>query len=131
MDIILIIIFVIGFYFVQNIIHEASHLLAAKIICGYKPVDLIPWPHKKENKFYFSRCEYVPTFPRHNKEYSIHGSPVIAGMLFFIIYAFLSIFSLLFLIPMMYSLIDVLFWGCGYLFGSKYSDGKKYKNTIK
>lgn len=119
-------------YFGQNIIHELSHLIFAKVFCGYKMIDLIPWPHKHKDKLVFARCEYLPTSPRSEHEEMIHLSPVVIGTLLFFLWLVLSIvINPLFSIPLIYQSIDILVWVYGFFYGSDYSDGKRFRNNVK
>jgi hypothetical protein len=47
-------------WFLQNIIHEGSHLLAGWIFEGRKPLKMIPWPSIRGGKFYFAYYKCGP-----------------------------------------------------------------------
>lgn len=119
-------------WLIQNVVHELGHLIFAKVFCRYKAIDLIPWPHKYKNSFVFARCEYLPTYPRSEKECMIHVSPILVGIPLAILFLVLGILvSPYFFILFGYQLIDILFWVYGFIFGTDYADGKRFKNAVK
>lgn len=41
-------------WFLQNVLHEASHLLLGWLVEGRVPRSLKPWPHRRGGRFYFA-----------------------------------------------------------------------------
>jgi hypothetical protein len=56
MNWVLVAILAIPAFFIQTVIHEASHLIIPKL-SGYK-VWLYPYPHKRNGRFYFGYAEW-------------------------------------------------------------------------
>jgi hypothetical protein len=129
--VIVLILLSIAAWFLQNVIHEASHLLFAYIYEGRRPIKLIPWPHKHNNKSYFARCvygppanDYVVAYLSHIK----HIAPFYAGLIWAaiagILYTLLGIYTLPFIVA---GLGDAGFFWWTYIWGSEETDGKRFR----
>ena len=65
-------------WFMQNVIHEASHMFVA-IAKGYVPLEFRPYPVFRHGRWFFAYCRYDArgeTPPR-----IIHIAPFIGGMI--------------------------------------------------
>jgi len=122
-------------WFIQNMLHEGSHLLFGWFYEGRIPTGFYPWPHKYKGRFFFARYSSGP--PSKNTGYlksekPRHIAPFIIGMVvlticlicIFVTPAAISLYFVPFAIA---SLIDCLFFWYTYLWGSKWSDGKRFK----
>lgn len=129
MEIALYIIFCCVVWLVQNVIHESSHLIAAKLITKTKILSFKPYPHKQDKRWVFASCEYK--ILEKDKDLSlIHIAPLITdNILLFFAGIFYLIFENIYFIPFIItSFIDFLFFWYTYFWGTKYSDGQKWRN---
>jgi len=119
-------------WLIQNSVHEGSHLLVAYVKRGWKPLAFKPYPCNVDGRWYFAYCRYDT-----NGELSfsgVHIAPMFAGLIcattWLVVNAILLLVShwhWLFLFPVVAGIGDALFFWWGYLWGSVYTDGKKYK----
>jgi hypothetical protein len=115
-------------WFLQNFIHEGSHLLAGWIVEGRKPLKLIPWPHKFAYRFYFARyeCGFAtkdgPVLYR-------HAAPYIVGSTILTMFSCIAIWtnSLYVLAFGIFPFIDCIVWLYGYVFNRPGTDGFRFK----
>ncbi len=119
-------------WFVQNCIHESSHLLMGWWVEGRKPLGFWPYPHRYKGRWYFARYQsgkpkYVDIFIGHR-----HIAPFFYAWIWMLIGILvmnfmpgeLKIFCLPFIIA---GLGDALFFWYTYFWGSVPSDGKRYR----
>lgn len=125
-------------WFLQNIIHESSHLFAGWLFEGRKAIKLIPYPHYYNDRFYFARYEAgEATNYLWPGEAARHVSPTWAAAIWiflvgFIFVKFLPISWVYIIWPFLITAaVDIGFWWYGYFFGSEYSDGKRYRKAIR
>lgn len=118
-------------WFVQNCIHEFSHLLVSRISEGREMLGFWPYPHYYEGRFYFARCNSGEPICR-----DFYGSRYIAPFYFGLLWATIGIITMTFIaedlkifcLPFILAgLIDALFFWYTYFFGSGISDGKLYR----
>lgn len=129
------------FWFIQNVIHEYSHLSTAKLF-GAKMIKFIPWPTKQLYKWYFAYSEWKATkYITKENRIRIYKAPLIANKLQFLLYFFLAAISFktpygeeywwVFLYLSIFPLVDFLTWTYGYYYGSETSDGQIVKRLQK
>lgn len=46
-------------FFLWGILHELSHVLVAKYLNGAADIKIVPYPHKKDGRFYWMRASYI------------------------------------------------------------------------
>jgi hypothetical protein len=129
-------ILIIPAWFLQNCVHEGSHLFIAWIKYGLKPLAFKPYPHKEDGRFVFASCRFTPIT---KKVPYLWISPLIFNifylLLLLILIHILKYFSVNYLIlsPFLLAIIvDTSVWFKGYFSGSAYTDGQRYiKSKIK
>lgn len=47
-------------FFLWAVVHEAAHILAAHVLVGVRTCVIVPFPHRKDGRWYWARAEYVP-----------------------------------------------------------------------
>jgi len=121
-------------WFMQNLMHELSHLLVGWIVEGRKPLGVYPYPHRYRSRFYFSRyisgeaSEFASPKPR-------HIAPFFAGLFWFflmslVVYLVPTEWKIFFIIFPLVGLIDAGFFWYTYFCGSPESDGQRFKYNI-
>ncbi len=120
-------------WFLQNCIHEASHLFFAWMDEGRKPTGFYPYPHKHRGIFYFARYTTGPATRTTISKFK-HIAPFISGISLFLVclgcvFGMPAPTKIYFLLFGATNLIDALFFWYTYLWGSKYSDGQKFKKN--
>jgi hypothetical protein len=129
-----IVVFVLS-WFLQNCIHEGSHLYVAYWLRGWKPKEFHPYPLKRNGKWYFAYCSYETDGKKTSKW--IHIAPAFAGLYWGCIWAVLCIFFyyvnmdgwVFCLIPMGMGFFDVFWFWRGYWWGSESCDGKRFRRA--
>lgn len=128
---------VIPVCFFEVVIHEAAHLLVGRIHEKRKPTGFFPYPHFYKNTFYLAR--YTSALGKFDLIYYYrfnhlprHIAPVFAGLLIFIISQLLMVVSptawnLWFVPNSVFGLMESLIFAWGYFFGSKRTDGKRWR----
>ncbi len=122
-------------WFLQNCIHEFSHLLVGWIVEGRKPLGFWPYPHFYKGRFYFARYRSQDLTQIDLKAIGVrYSAPFYAGLLWMAICLFSSLFMSeelkIFCMPFVLAgLVDSLFFWFTYFWGSELSDGKCYKYT--
>jgi len=117
-------------WFLQNCIHEGSHILFGWLDEGIKPLGFYPYPHIHDGQFYFARYTYI-AFPIPDEPHLIrHIAPIITnvGMLLFGAFTLFLTKSIWILPFMVCALMDALWWIYGYIWGSEKKDGKRWRN---
>lgn len=128
-------------WFLQNCIHEGSHILIAHLL-GWKILEFKPYPHKHRGRFYFARYsadsstgwkpKYIPRF------HALYGAPFSAAVYWILLLVgvkyVLGIFdinvSVYFAPFILVALVDMIWWIRGLLFGSEVSDGQRWKKGV-
>lgn len=115
-------------WFLQNVIHELSHLIAGKVFEGREFKKLIPFPHMHNGKFYFARYENGPATKNGNPKLR-HIAPLITGIVLFLVFVILFITTQsIFMLPFaVCSLVDCCVWLFGYVFNRPLTDGFFFK----
>jgi hypothetical protein len=120
-------------WFLQNCIHEFSHLLVGWKLEGRKPLGFWPYPHRYKGRLYFARYE-LEEIPRIDLEVISlrYSAPFYAGLTWMAICLFASLLFpdnlKLFCAPFVLAgLVDALFFWWTYFWGSELSDGKLFK----
>ena len=121
---------IIPAWFIQNCIHEASHLFFAWKAQGRRAIGFWPYPHIHGDHFFFARCRWGEKTKDGHKGW-IFIAPFIFASVWLVINIFLSFFHLLFLAFSVVALIDALWFWRGYFFGTKKSDGKRFRESMK
>lgn len=121
-------------WFLQLVVHEASHLLVGWVDERLKPVGFYPYPHVHEGKFYFARYTAVPTtdYDSGRTGKPRHIAPFYAGLVVLLISVVLFLFlnpqARLWAMPTaMCGLGDAIWFWRGYLWGSPRCDGKRWR----
>jgi hypothetical protein len=123
-------------WFLQLCIHELSHLLVGWFHEGKKPEGFYPYPHKHEGRFYFARYAAGPSkFP--DSFYVMnhlprHIAPFVAGVLVLaislVVFFLLSPAWRVWVLPTAaMGLGDALWFWRGYFWGSKRTDGMRWR----
>jgi hypothetical protein len=129
-------------WFVQNCLHEASHLIMAWKVERRHPISFKPYPHyeKRIRKWVFSFCEYGSPLFNSKEEYEIYSAPLWMNTwstdVCFLAIIILAIFNvgreweLYVLLFIWCSAIDSLVWLWTFWWGSPTSDGQQYRKTL-
>lgn len=121
-------------WLVQNALHEGSHVLMGYLIEGRKPEVFRPFPGYLHGRFVFAYYQ-MGRAEKTGSAAPRHLAPFVAGILWALTWAGLGgaqiaaerPWGVLLFVPAVCGLIDALFWGWGYLWGSKDCDGKRYR----
>ena len=116
-------------WFVQNCVHESSHLLFGWLIEGRKPLEFKPWPHRFEGRFYFARCVMGEATKDGWVVYR-HAAPPTVNSIYMCLMGLCILIHAVFGVFAFCALIDTLFWFYGYLWGSELSDGKRFRKAV-
>lgn len=135
LDVLIAVACVVVFWIIQNCVHEGSHILAALSEEGRKPKGFWPFPGIRDGRWYFAYCSYGEKRWSTGEPWAIHSAPMRSAVCVFSISAVLTYMIhssgygrwWIGLIPSGMSAIDFLFFWYGYFWGSKYTDGKKYR----
>lgn len=119
-------------WFVQNCIHELSHLIVGWFREGMKPLGFYPYPHRHNGTTYFARYRCTNS-TRHDEKGYRHIAPFYFGLAWalitLIVFCFLSKDYRIFVLPFtVCGLVDAGFFWWGYKWGSYKCDGKKYRS---
>jgi hypothetical protein len=120
-------------WFLQNCVHELSHLLVGWIWEGRKPLGFWPYPHKHNRKWYFARClSGAPTKTGRSPK-PRYIAPFYAGLLWSAFWTFILLLVAspnwrIFLVPAVATgLVDAGWWWRGFFWGKPYCDGKRWR----
>lgn len=120
-------------WLLQNVVHEASHLLFA---CGFhnrKPLGLWPYPHKYAGKFYFARSSWsgAPEKGKYDPLWlsPLLGTVVVAMSAGIVMLAYLGCPDVKYGASafIMCAFVDTLWWVEGFLWGAPHRDGKRWR----
>jgi hypothetical protein len=124
----------------QNIVHEASHLIAIWKYEGKKPRGLYPYLHWHKGRLYASRCAHEPyKLPGDSR---VHSAPLVGAsiqtlVLLSVVFPLLWILDVSEAEAKWYCLVllacpfaDVLWWYRGLAWGTRDSDGKRYTASL-
>jgi len=125
-------------WFLQNVLHELSHLYSGWRYEGRKPKKLIPWPHMFEGRFYWARYECgEATVKNVFYEMKRHSAPlataliqpmvVVAVGMLLESYGVLPVYVLPFFVA---PLVDALVWFWGYFMNREGTDGYRWKQVL-
>jgi hypothetical protein len=123
-------------WFLQNILHETSHLVMGYFVEGRRPTLLIPWPHIFRGRLYFSRYDSGPA-TKLGSAFFRHSSPIyicfiqnitINILYWFILPAKTSIYLMPFLIAFV---VDTLVWLWGYYMRRPGTDGEMVREIME
>jgi hypothetical protein len=121
-------------WFLQNCIHELSHLLVGWVWNGRKPLGFYPYPHKHDGKWYFARCTWGPSTNDRSPRPALIA-PFFAGMIWATLWTviLLTVASeswRIFLVPPAATgLVDAAWWWRGYLWGRPGCDGQLWRSS--
>jgi len=115
----------------QNTVHEVSHLFFALRRHNRTPLGLWPYPHRYNGRFYFARCAWDGG-PIEGKRDIVWVAPLVGAALVGVLAALAVLAqpqsvangALAFTVCAM---IDAIWWFRGYLWGSRSSDGKRWR----
>jgi hypothetical protein len=120
-------------WFLQNCLHELSHLLVGWVWNGRKPLGFYPYPHKHEGQFYFARCTWGATTKPERSPRPALIAPFFAGVFWASLAAGILLFVAspswrIFVLPFgVTGLVDAAWWWRGYFWGGPYCDGKRWR----
>lgn len=120
-------------WFVQNCIHELSHLVVGWVWEGRKPLGFWPYPHKHGGKWYFARCLSGEAAIKGRSPRPRYIAPFYAGMLWSIVWTIHLVFMCtdawrIFVLPFAVTgFIDAAWWWRGYFWGRLTCDGQRWK----
>lgn len=128
---------VIPAWFLELLLHEASHLLVGWIHEKRRPTGIYPYPHRYRNKFYFARyssgrSRFPLIYYYKNNHLPRHIAPVWFGLLTFLIVGTIIILAPPTVRPWLvpsaaFGLGESLIFLWGYFLGSKKTDGKRWR----
>lgn len=135
-DVVIVTLVVFTSWFVQNCLHEGSHLLFAYLLRGWKPREFCPYPHKHNGRWYFARCRYTRPIRQPIPEW-IHIAPAIAGWWWGCTWSIIASVTWWFggygwylaFIPAGMGFFEIVWFWIGYMWGSDMSDGKRFRKT--
>ena len=109
------------------ILHEAAHALVALFSKRGSVEEFKPWPHTHNGVKYFGRVTLSGLTPREFKVCLL--APLLKSSLLSVIYASLAIATHpLSLIPMLWEILDLIWWVRGYVGNREHSDGYKFRS---
>lgn len=117
-------------WFIQNCLHELSHLIFAWLFEGLKPKGFWPYPHFYKGRFFFARYK-TRKIETVNK--GRHIAPFWSGLVFVWAFSVVVFFAdnetkIYYLAFVITNTIDALFFWWGYIWGSEFSDGKRFRH---
>jgi hypothetical protein len=114
----------------QNIIHEGSHLLVGWVVEGRKPTKLIPWPTKRNGRWYFAYYENGPA-TKNGSPKPRHIAPLITDWFLVSIWLIvLGPMGNLFAIPFIICpMVDAIVWILGAIRKSPNTDGHSWTTS--
>lgn len=119
-------------WFVQNCIHEGSHLLFGWLEEGRKPLEFKPWPHRFEGRFYFARYAMGEATKDGLTCICIrHAAPVLVNSIYITLMSVLTVLHMVFAIFVLCTLVDLAFWVYGFYWGSELSDGQRFRDAVR
>jgi len=127
-------------WFLQNCLHELSHLVVGWLSEGRKPLGFWPYPHKHEGRFYFARFSSGPpsdlNFDWRKKHRLVFIAPFLVGAVWvassLVAFLMLSPHHRVFALPTAATgLVDALWFWRGYFWGSDRCDGKRWRNGVQ
>jgi hypothetical protein len=118
-------------WFLQNCIHEGSHLLVGWLVEGRVPAKFIPWPTKRHGKLYFAYYENGHATKDGSPKYRFAAPLAAAWLVMSISISFLALTSNPLFMPFFVcASIDYCVWCYGYLLNRPGTDGKAFLNTV-
>jgi hypothetical protein len=121
-------------WFLQNCVHELSHLAVGWVVEGRKPVLFKPYPHRFADRWFFARCE--SGIPSNTRNPALrHIAPYFAGILVVIFWMGINPLVpkpyVIFLVPFILAgLVDATFFSWTTIWGSPWSDGQRFKQSL-
>jgi len=112
-------------------IHELSHYVMAKI-SGYEVTEFKPWPHRKDNIFYFGRVAYLypvelPEVTKYKNQILISSAPLWTSFILASVWFGISLFTWLPLAAVgIAHTVDASWWWIHLALGDAHSDGRKW-----
>jgi hypothetical protein len=119
-------------WFMQNVLHELSHLVIGWVVEGRKPKKLIPWPHKFEGKFYFARYECGPATKLLGEATWRHAAPLLMAcfeMAMCLILSQVGTPQVWFIPVSAVAVIDSLVWSWGFITQRPGTDGQQFMSA--
>ena len=116
-------------WFVQNCVHESSHLLFGWLEEGRKPLEFKPWPHMYEGRFHFARC-LMGEATKEGGSCMRHAAPILVNIPYTLLMLALTLLHFVFAVFVLCAWVDSLFWVYGYFWGSEFSDGKRFRKAM-
>jgi hypothetical protein len=116
-------------WFMQNVLHEVSHLMLGWIVEGRKPTKMIPWPHKFGGKFYFSHYECGPATKLLGSPAWRHAAPLLmvcSEMTACLVLAKATEQHIWFLPWAVAAIVDALVWSWGFVMQRPGTDGQQF-----
>jgi len=117
----------------QNLLHELSHVFVGMRREGREPKELVIWPHRFNDKWYWARTLHGPP-RRRDPSRLMHLAPVwqslfvclVTGILFLILPPAQKIFVL----PSFGAAAATIiyFWWCYFFTKNPYTDGYRYRH---
>jgi len=120
-----------GAWFLQNCLHELSHLIYALFYEGHKPIGFWPYPHTHNGRFYFARYKiHTDGKPADRLRHIVpFWQGVFCVISLFIMSTLVKEENRIFILPFIITnFVDALFFWWGYFWGSDYSDGKRFRH---
>jgi hypothetical protein len=120
-------------WFLQNCVHELSHLLVGLVWEGRKPMGFYPYPHKHNGKWYFARYQSGAATKPGRSHRPCLIAPFFGGLIWSALWTALLLFVAspswrIFLLPAAITgLVDAGWWWRGYFWGRPTTDGKRWR----
>jgi hypothetical protein len=114
-------------WFLQNVVHEGSHLLVGWLVEGRKPTKMIVWPTRRNSKLYFAYYENGPATKSGSPKWRFAAPLLSAWVLMSVFISVLALTQNIYFIPFFICpFIDYCVWCFGYLFKRPGTDGLAY-----
>ena len=118
-------------WFLQNLIHEGSHLLVGWLVEGRKPTKMIPWPSIRSGRLYFGYYEMGKATKRGSPLWR-HVAPLFSSWILMTIFIELltSTGNFMFAPFFICALVDYSVWMFGYIVEKDGTDGQAFSDLL-
>ena len=118
-------------WFLQNVVHESSHLLAGWLVEGRKPTKMIVWPTIRGGKLYFAYYECGKATKSGSPRLRFIAPLLSSWILMSIFFTLLIINGSLYFFPFfLCSSVDYCVWVSGYIFKRPGTDGLAFRENL-
>ena len=118
-------------WFLQNVVHESSHLLAGWLVEGRKPTKMIVWPTIRKGKLYFAYYECGKATKSGSPKWRFIAPLLSSWILMSIFVSIILLTGSIYVLPFFIcSSVDYCVWGFGYTFKRPGTDGLAFREDF-